>query len=235
MDSDAASDTTMQTAPSRLPPPPRSSQPQTQAAHSTALEPPKPSPNATRASSPVPMEVDEPAVEESVASAPSFDLLDRIPGMYRLLDLVQERGSGSGGMVDKIIIAQASIQAFANKVHPGSYRSDIQVDFKTLDQHVIKPRGIYGSASTIVDFLDKLDCMDDEVRSLMLRRRDESSGVTCPTLRPGLYLLSPLSDNTGMVYIIFWPEDGTWQDGVISSVSRNRVTFMRFCPTGLEG
>ncbi|KIM24930.1 hypothetical protein M408DRAFT_26540 [Serendipita vermifera MAFF 305830] len=30
------------------------------------------------------------------------------------------------------------------------------------------------------------------------------------------------------IYIVFWPEDGTWDDGAISSVSRNRTTFMRY-------
>jgi hypothetical protein len=81
--------------------------------------------------------------------------------------------------VDKIIIAQNSIQEIANKIHPGSYRSDIQVcsvyitlidvflrnpkvDFKTLDQYVIKPRGIYGSSSAIVDFLGTIGLLDEE-------------------------------------------------------------------------
>lgn len=61
----------------------------------------------------------------------------------------------------------------------------------------------------------------------MLRNRDEYSGISCPTLRPGLYLVNPVEDDTGRTYIVFWPEDGTWNDGAISSVSRNRVTFMR--------
>lgn len=36
-------------------------------------------------------------VEEAVASEPSLDLLDRIPGMFRLLDLVTEQGSNGLG------------------------------------------------------------------------------------------------------------------------------------------
>jgi hypothetical protein len=28
-------------------------------------------------------------------------------------------------------------------------------------------------------------------------------------------------------YVIYWPEDSTWDDSAASSVSRNRVTFMR--------
>lgn len=30
-----------------------------------------------------------------------------------------------------------------------------------------------------------------------------------------------------MDYVIFWPQDTTWDDDAISSVARNRVTFMR--------
>jgi hypothetical protein len=41
-------------------------------------------------------------IEEPVARA-SFDLLSRIKGMYRLLDLVYEEASGGGGMGKAII------------------------------------------------------------------------------------------------------------------------------------
>jgi hypothetical protein len=32
-------------------------------------------------------------------------------------------------------------------------------------------------------------------------------------------------------YVIFWPEDSTWDDSAASSVSRNRVTLMRRATT----
>jgi hypothetical protein len=50
-----------------------------------------------------------------------------------------------------------------------------------------------------------------------------------PQLRAGIYIFRP--DAPGVVdttYIIFWPEDTTWNDDAISSVQRNRVTFMRY-------
>ncbi len=30
------------------------------------------------------------------------------------------------------------------------------------------------------------------------------------------------------IFVIFWPEDSTWNDDAITTVDRNRVTFMRF-------
>jgi hypothetical protein len=47
-------------------------------------------------------------------------------------------------------------------------------------------------------------------------------------LRPGLYLLDSTDIEENLVYIIFWPEPGTWDvSSSTSSASRNRVTFMR--------
>ena len=43
--------------------------------------------------------------------------------------------------------------------HPLNYR---QVNFRALDTHTIKPKGVYGSMSRIVEFLYKLRCVDDE-------------------------------------------------------------------------
>ena len=85
MHSDDASDVTMQTAVSNIQ---SSTRPLSRATQAAMLEPPNPL--LDRAASP--MIVDEPVVSE-----PSLDLMHRIPGLYRLLDLVQERGSGGVG------------------------------------------------------------------------------------------------------------------------------------------
>ncbi len=49
------------------------------------------------------------------------------------------------------------------------------------------------------------------------------------TLSSGLYIVkanaTDLSDERH--YVIYWPEDSTWNDSATSSVRRNRVTFMR--------
>ena len=49
-----------------------------------------------------------------------------------------------------------------------------------------------------------------------------------PLLRPGLYLLRSSHFQPGLVYIIFWPEETTWDDNPSGVVSRNRTTFMRY-------
>ena len=66
-------------------------------------------------------------------------------------------------LVDKIIISQNSLKAFINTVRPGAYASMTKVNFKSLDQYVIKPVGIYGSKEEIVRFLLELGVADDAV------------------------------------------------------------------------
>ena len=66
-------------------------------------------------------------------------------------------------LVDKIIISQNSLKAFINTVCPGTYASMTKVNFKSLDQYVIKPVGIYGSKEEIVRFLLELGVIDDAV------------------------------------------------------------------------
>ena len=74
------------------------------------------------------------------------DLLFRIRGLYRLLDLINEQGSGGAGMydkssvvlhyrdsthchfkVDKVIIAQESVAKFMNDICPSAYTSMTKV------------------------------------------------------------------------------------------------------------
>ncbi len=53
------------------------------------------------------------------------------------------------------------------------------------------------------------------------------------TLSTGLYIVrANLNRDTTDVaderyFVIYWPEDTTWDDSAASSVCRNRVTFMR--------
>jgi hypothetical protein len=115
---------------------------------------------------------------DNPASAP-VDLADKVKGMYRLLDLISESGSNGYGMnprplgdgfmalirliVDKVIIAQDSLQRFINAMSPGAYASITKVDFKTLDQLAIKPRGIYGCKNEIVRLLQSLGAVDEKL------------------------------------------------------------------------
>ncbi|KAI0250890.1 CHAT domain-containing protein [Lactifluus subvellereus] len=154
------------------------------------------------------------------------DLADKVKGMYRLLDLIGE--SGSNGYVDKIVIAQDSLQRFINAVSPGTYASITKVNFKALDQFVIKPLGVYGSKSEIVRLLQSMGAIDENVASLLLVPADV--GDPRSTLSSGLYIVR--ADTTVLTderhYVIYWPEDTTWNDSSTSSVLHTREAFMRY-------
>jgi hypothetical protein len=51
-----------------------------------------------------------------------------------------------------------------------------------------------------------------------------------PTLRSGLYVLRPSPEDQSLIYVVYWPEQTTWNDDADESVRRNRVTFMRYVP-----
>ena len=58
--------------------------------------------------------------------------------------------------------------------------------------------------------------------------KDDSSEVTSPTLRSGLYIVRSFNGTADeQLYVLYWPQDTTWNDSALSSVRRNRVTFMR--------
>ncbi|KAF8548149.1 hypothetical protein OG21DRAFT_1501183 [Imleria badia] len=156
-----------------------------------------------------------------------LDLAYSIRGMYRILDLISEQGAG--GLVDKIIIAQDSLEAFLNCVCPGAYVSMTKVDFKALDDYVIKPVGIYGSKEEIVRFLLELAAIDETVATQLLVDSDMDAR-TQPALRSGLYIVTTPEQTGGahLVFVLYWPEQTTWDDLAPSSVRRNRVTFMRY-------
>jgi hypothetical protein len=63
--------------------------------------------------------------------------------------------------VNKVIISQESLQRFINAVSPGAYTSITKVDFKALDQFMIKPLGVYGSKDEIVHLLRSIDVVDE--------------------------------------------------------------------------
>jgi len=66
----------------------------------------------------------------------------------------------------------------------------------------------------------------------LLASTDTSMG---PKLRSGLYLVrTGFQDGVTQVLAIYWPEDETWHDNAISSVRRNRVTFIRSACTEMR-
>src|SRR5260221_5319936 len=50
-----------------------------------------------------------------------------------------------------------------------------------------------------------------------------------PALSSGLYVIAPAHTNIphDHHYVIYWPEDSTWDDSAASSVRQNKVMFMR--------
>ncbi|KAJ7195854.1 hypothetical protein C8J57DRAFT_534894 [Mycena rebaudengoi] len=173
------------------------------------------------------MDVDSPRTPPKVidVAEADLDLLGSIKGMFRVLDLISE--DGSGGLVDKIIIAQESLKEFINALSPGTYASIIKVDFKALDNLKLKPLGLYGSKTEIVAFLSSRSAIDDDTAQALLLAKDNTTG---PQLRSGLYVLRACSELPGpeQIFVLYWPEATTWNDNAISSVKRNRVTFMRY-------
>ncbi|KAK0239015.1 hypothetical protein EDD85DRAFT_527825 [Armillaria nabsnona] len=167
------------------------------------------------------MDVDEPKVTPGRTQGHmNTDLVYEIPGMYRLLDLISE--PGSGGLVDKIIIAQDSLKLFANDKSPGAYVSLTKVDFNVLDRFAIKPVGVYGSKEEIIHFISTLTVVDPSLAQKLLKPQSSLG----PSLRSGLYALN--SSTSEQLFVIYWPEDTTWNDNAISAVRRNRITFMRY-------
>ncbi|KAI6035781.1 hypothetical protein EDC04DRAFT_2571420 [Pisolithus marmoratus] len=166
-------------------------------------------------------------VDVSLHALDQFDLASSIKGLYRILDLITEQGSG--GLVDKIIISQNSLKDFINNVCPGAYASLTKVNFKALDQYSVKPVGVYGSKEEIVRFFSELRVIDDALAAQLLVD-PSTSGPTNPTLRSGLYLLRPTEPygKTEQIFVVYWPQENTWDDSAPSQIRRNRVTFMRY-------
>ncbi|KAG5646404.1 hypothetical protein DXG03_003454 [Asterophora parasitica] len=149
------------------------------------------------------------------STAPHKYLVMTINGMYRILDLIGEQGSGG------------------------------LVDFKALDKLMVLPIGVYGDKNVIASLLHSIGTIDDSTsvrknfkkayitkyrlyRAEALRNsKDDSSG---PRLRSGLYLARVLAEPASREHIlaIYWPEDTTWRDDAATSVRRNRITFMRY-------
>ncbi|KAI0250862.1 hypothetical protein BJV78DRAFT_1127282, partial [Lactifluus subvellereus] len=131
---------------------------------------------------------------------------------------------------DKIVVAQESLQAFVNALSPGAYSSITKVNFRLLDNCLLKPIGVYGSKEEIVRFLREIRAVDDQTAQKLLFPQNETTARgAVPILRSGLYAVrSFLSTTEEQAYVLYWPEDTTWNDQAVISAQRNRVTFMRY-------
>lgn len=118
------------------------------------------------------------------------------------------------------------------------------VKFTSLDAFSVKPLGLYGSKSELVRFMKDLGIVEDNMYVLVKRRlrplitirhlsallliesKEDAAVIAQPTLRSGLYFLRDPSDES-VVYVLYWPEETTWDDNATPAVHRNRITFMR--------
>jgi hypothetical protein len=156
-----------------------------------------------------------------------LDICKTIPNMYRILDLVKERGSG--GLVDKIIIAQDSFQSLINAIEPDSCPSMTKCDFAALDKSTYNIVGVYGDRGEIVRYLQTLGIIDSHQASSLNCTADASVNNHQPYLRSGIYgILDRPNTAEQTIHAIYWPEDLTWNDDAPSDVRRNRITFIRY-------
>ena len=66
-------------------------------------------------------------------------------------------------------------------------------------------------------------------RELLVPQCDCTARGAEPTLRSGLYIIRTFTSTAEeQTYVLYWPEDTTWDDKAASTVQRNRVTFMRY-------
>ena len=72
--------------------------------------------------------------------------------------------------------------------------------------------------------------LDDRTLSAHLLLLPTEPGDSRRTLSSGLYVLAAgqVDPSQERHYVIYWPEDSTWDDSAAPSVCRNRVTFMRW-------
>ncbi|KAA1477854.1 hypothetical protein DENSPDRAFT_625472 [Dentipellis sp. KUC8613] len=168
------------------------------------------------------------ATPTQISYTSDMDLVKMMPGVYRILDLISDQGSG--GLVAKIVISQDSLRDFVESMYPGAYTSLTKVDFKALDKLNVRPVGIYGIREEIAGFLVSIGAIDENIMSRMCRPEDDLSSVSEPVLRSGLYFVKPpeFSATENKIYVVYWPESTTWDDSAVSAVARNRVTFMRY-------
>ncbi|KAI0294252.1 hypothetical protein B0F90DRAFT_1670558 [Multifurca ochricompacta] len=173
-----------------------------------------------------PVKADGKSAQKSPDSPPPMDLAEAVKGMYRLLDLISELGGN--GSVDKAIVAQDTLKCFINTKCHGAYASITKVDFKALDRLMIKPLGVYGSKEEIVRFLLSIGAVNEEIARFLLVPTE--AGGSRPTLSSGLYIVmaQPADTSDERHYVIYWPEDSTWNDSATSSILHNRVMFMRY-------
>ena len=142
-------------------------------------------------------------------------------------------------VVDESIIAQDPLKRFINTIRPGAYAPITEVDFKALGNFIIRLVGIHGSKVEIVRLLQALNAVGEDVNLFFsfLNLTITSAVFVCyfcqlslvfPGHPYGLVCTSSLLETAPTQehhYVIYWPEDSTWDDSAVSSVCRNSHVY----------
>ena len=76
---------------------------------------------------------------------------------------------------------------------------------------------------------NRANSCEKRATKLLTPQNEFNSGGAEPILRSGLYVVrSFVSTSEEQAYVLYWPEDTTWDDQALATVKRNRVTFMRY-------
>ncbi|KAI6027007.1 hypothetical protein EDC04DRAFT_2899497 [Pisolithus marmoratus] len=152
------------------------------------------------------------AMDDMDAGAPHTldhpDLASSVKGLYRILDLITGTRQRWASRQDYYL------SRFVERFH----------------QSRLSRRAVYGSKEEIVQFLSELRVIDDCFGCTTTCGPKALAGPPKPILRSGLYLLRPTEPyrQIEQIFVVYWPQENTWDDSAPSPVHRNRVTFMRY-------
>ncbi|CAG8537034.1 3581_t:CDS:10, partial [Racocetra persica] len=154
------------------------------------------------------------------------DLVEHIPGLYRLLDLCKD--DGSNGLVDKIIISKDSLKNLCNEMVPHSFVSISEIEYDRLNVISFRLIGCYGNNAIIAKLLLKKNIINQKIfDSLTMSYSSESDQEVAHqlTLRAGIYLLI-INHDLGLV--IHWSEKGCYEENASSQRKKNMTNLHKY-------
>ncbi|RUS16707.1 hypothetical protein BC937DRAFT_90891, partial [Endogone sp. FLAS-F59071] len=158
---------------------------------------------------------------------PENENMGNIPGLYRIMHLYKD--NGIHGLVDKIILSQSEIKRFCNDVVPGSYCSEIDIDYKKLCEKSLHYIGVYGNAVMIANLLLKIKAISAETEARLrytFERPLDNSVQTEQWLSAGIYLFHDEPSGCGLV--IHWPERDSFMENASTGKKKNMINLQRY-------
>ncbi|KAG8893241.1 hypothetical protein FRB99_002116, partial [Tulasnella sp. 403] len=156
----------------------------------------------------------------SVASGKTFrSTTTSIHGLSQLLEIDDEvwawadelrfRSSTDGS----VRLLPDSVMAFVNRLAPGAGNSISEIDFSALNNATVRVVGVYGNKGELQRFFKRVGGV---------------SSSSTAQLQPGLYAYTPSQSSSAptTVYIVYWPEDTTWQTETPDPSQTTRAAFL---------